>query len=199
MEKFDIIYADPPWQYKDRNSNGKRGADYKYDTMNIEDITSLPIYELAEDNSVLFLWCTAPLLNKGIETVYKWGFNYKTIAFTWVKLNKNGSVFKGLGHYTRSNAEFVLLGVRGKGLEVIDKSVSQIIQEQRSYHSVKPGRIKNEIDRLYPDPNYKRIELFARKGANTIEYAHWNFTGLEYNGAYIEDILENYRKESWCK
>ena len=48
MKKYQIIYADPPWQYKSKEClakksilNGKLNTHYK--TMSIEDIKKLPI------------------------------------------------------------------------------------------------------------------------------------------------------------
>lgn len=88
MDKYQIIYADPPWEYKDKAKAGKRGSEFKYPCMNIEDIKSLPVSNICADNAALFLWCTAPQLPVGFEVMKAWGFQYKTIAFTWVKLNK---------------------------------------------------------------------------------------------------------------
>jgi len=62
---------------------------------------------------LLFLWVTFPLLQEGIDTLKKWGFTYKTVAFNWVKKNKKAdSFFWGMGNWTRSNSEICLLGVK---------------------------------------------------------------------------------------
>ena len=47
MKKYSLIYADPPWSYKDKCHSGKRGAGYKYPTMDINDICALPIRHIA--------------------------------------------------------------------------------------------------------------------------------------------------------
>jgi site-specific DNA-methyltransferase (adenine-specific) len=91
-----------------------------------------------------------------------WGFTYKTVAFTWIKINKDGLPFVGLGHHTRGNAELVLLGVRGKGVSRVDRGVSQIVMEQRGKHSQKPEVVQDKIERLY-GPDVSKVELFARR------------------------------------
>lgn len=50
-EKFSIIYADPPWQYKVYSKKGQgRSAENHYHTMNIEEIRSLPVSDIAADD-----------------------------------------------------------------------------------------------------------------------------------------------------
>ena len=91
QKKYNIIYADPPWSFKTRSEKGKekKSADNHYSCMNIEDIYNLPIKNIAEDNSFLFLWVTYPLLVEGMETLKQWGFTYKTCGFSWVKQIKH--------------------------------------------------------------------------------------------------------------
>ncbi|WLS77239.1 MT-A70 family methyltransferase [Erwinia pyri] len=54
--KYGLIYADPPWQYGNTISRG--AADGHYSTMNLTDLKRPPVWELAEDNSVLVMWYT---------------------------------------------------------------------------------------------------------------------------------------------
>ena len=94
-EKYSIIYADPPWQFKTYSKKGqeKKSADCHYQCMSIEEIMALPVNEIAEQNSILFLWVTYPMLKEGLELIESWGFKYKTIGFQWVKQNKSGKGF----------------------------------------------------------------------------------------------------------
>ena len=88
-QKFNIIYADPPWQYRVNSKNGFKGcADKHYQTMNIEEIRSLPVKEITADDCILFLWVTFPFLIEGLSVLESWGFKYKTCGFNWVKRNK---------------------------------------------------------------------------------------------------------------
>ena len=92
MKKYQIIYADPPWSYNDTQKSGGTaffGASVRYNTMNNKDILKLPINELADKDCVLFMWATSPLLPEALETIKSWGFKYKTVAYTWVKTNKD--------------------------------------------------------------------------------------------------------------
>ena len=107
-KKYQIIYADPPWQY---NRKAGRGiASDHYPTMSLQEICNLPVGNLADKNCALFLWVTFPQLREGLSVIQAWGFQYKTVAFVWVKQNKKAdTLFLGLGHWTRSNAEICLL------------------------------------------------------------------------------------------
>lgn len=158
--KFKLILADPPWSYDKKVGQGI--ADDVYDTMPLQAIKDLPIGELAEENSVLLLWATFPMLQEAFEVLKAWGFTYKTVAFNWIKQNCDGTPFFGIGHYTKSNAEICLLAVKGKGLPVLDNRISQIVMSQRQEHSRKPARIYRLIERLYGQ-EATRIELFARE------------------------------------
>jgi N6-adenosine-specific RNA methylase IME4 len=146
-KRYDIIYADPPWSYKVWSKKGEgRSAESHYSTMQKEDIQRLDIPKIASDNSVLLLWVTAPCLVEGIELIEKWGFTYKTVAFTWVKKNKIAdSYFWGMGYYTRANAEYCLLATRGKTLPRISRAVHQIVDDKIMKHSQKPDTVRKRI------------------------------------------------------
>ena len=166
MNKYQIIYADPPWSYKVWSEKGKGScAENHYPTMKKEDIQKLPIKDIAEKNAVLFLWVTAPCLIEGIELIDKWGFTYKTVAFTWVKKNKKSpSWFWGMGYYTRANAEICLLATKGKPLKRISKAVHSVIDTPIERHSKKPDCARDRITKLFGE--LPRIELFARQHAD---------------------------------
>lgn len=164
-KKYNIIYADPPWTFKTYSEKGKekKSAENHYDCMNIEDIYSLPVQDIADDNCVLMLWVTYPLLKEGLQTIEEWGFTYKTCGFSWVKKNKKAdSFFWGLGYWTRANNEICLLATKGKPSRV-SKSVHQIVYEPISKHSKKPDCVRDKIVGLCGD--LPRIELFARQTA----------------------------------
>ncbi len=162
-KKYKIIYADPPWSFKVWSDKGKgRSAENHYPIMSKKEIQTLPIQDIADDDAVLFLWVTAPCLVEGMELIEKWGFEYKTIGFTWVKRNKIAdSWFWGMGYYTRANAELCLLATKGKPLERVSKSVHQIVDERIMKHSKKPDVVRDKIVELFGD--IPRIELFARE------------------------------------
>ena len=165
MKKYQIIYADPPWKYNSRANYKTRfrgGAYGHYQLMEMKDIMALPVGDIVDDNAVLFLWVTFPYLEVQLKVFGAWGFEYKTVGFTWVKLNpKNLGTFFGVGYYTKSNAELCLLGTKGKALKPDTNSISSMIISPRREHSRKPDEVRERIELLYPNSN--RIELFARQ------------------------------------
>jgi len=180
-KKYNIVYADPPWNYTDKCNAGKRGAEFKYSCMNIDDIKSLNISNISADDAVLFLWVTFPMLQEGLDTIKAWGFTYKTIAFNWVKRNKKAeSWFWGMGNWTRSNSEVCLLGVKGKPKR-LNANVHSVIDTPIETHSKKPDIVRDKIIHLVGD--LPRIELFARE---TID--GWDSMGNEIDGHDIREI-----------
>lgn len=163
-KKYNIIYADPPWSYKDKALAGNRGACCKYDVMTIEDIENLPIKDISDSDCILFMWVTMPKLNECFEVIKKWGFEYKTCAFTWIKQNKkSNSLFWGMGRWTRANAELCLIATKGKPKRQSAKVHSVIMSKIRE-HSRKPDETRDRIVELCG--NIPRIELFARQYAD---------------------------------
>lgn len=165
MSKYSIVYADPPWNYTSFSnkipSRSKEGQ--PYNAMRMIDIYDLQMPELADD-CVLFMWATAPLLPEAIFAIKSLGFEYKTVAFTWVKKNKKAdSWFWGMGSWTRSNPEYCLLATRGNP-KAISHSVHSVIDTSIEEHSKKPACVRDKIVELCGD--LPRIELFARQRAD---------------------------------
>ena len=160
-KKYEIIYADPPWHYKDKALAGNRGASCKYSTMTIGELEQLPVNEIASKDSVLFMWGTWPQIESVLKLISSWGFNFKTVGFVWIKKTKKNKPVIGMGNYTRSNSEYCLIATKGKGCQRFNKGISQIIESPRRKHSQKPDEVRNRIAELYG--NQSRIELFARE------------------------------------
>jgi N6-adenosine-specific RNA methylase IME4 len=172
MKKYKIIYADPAWSYDDKSLN-RGGAERHYRTMSIEDIKALPINDIADEDSILFMWATFPKLQEGLDTIKAWGFEFKTLAFVWIKTNKRTNneqlsflpsdsfdSFWGMGRWTRSNAEICLLAVKGKP-QRLNADVHSVIYAPIDKHSKKPKETRERIIRLIGD--LPRVELFARQ------------------------------------
>ena len=156
--KYEIIYADRPWRYNQKNLSG--AAEHHYSTMKVEEICKLNVAEVAADNCVLFLWTTFPQLREALQVIKAWGFQYKTVAFVWLKQNKSGKGwFFGLGFWTRGNAEICLLATRGKPHRK-SNHVHQFIISPLREHSRKPDEARDKIIGLMGD--LPRLELFAR-------------------------------------
>jgi N6-adenosine-specific RNA methylase IME4 len=171
--KYQVIYADPPWSYSAWAKHKHVAVANKYQVMSIQELKNLPVAEISEADSILLMWATYPNLPEALDLMKTWGYKYRTVAFTWVKQNiKSDSIFLGLGHYTRGNAEIVLLGKRGKGIPIQDSGVSQIIISRRREHSRKPDEARSKIESLFGEVS--RIELFGR-----VECNGWDVWGNE--------------------
>lgn len=187
MDKYKVLLLDAPWKYNSRANHKTRfrgGAYGHYPLMSMDEIKKLPIDQLGEDNSALFMWCTFPYLDDQIKLFEHWGYRYRTVAFTWIKTNiKNEKPFFGVGYYTKSNAEVCLLGIRGK-MKPISNSVSSVIISPRREHSRKPDEARERIVELFGD--VKRIELFARPPL----IDGWDTLGNAIDGQDIREVLK---------
>lgn len=178
LEKtFDCIVADPPWTHKTYSDKGKeRSAERHYPCMTRQEIIDLPVKSMTKANCHLFLWITGPQLVIGahLPIMTAWGFTPSSMAFVWVKpLDRlvSGHLIlppvadvdfsMGLGHTTRQNAEFCLLGRRGDPRRD-RKDIRQIIVAQRREHSRKPEEFHRKV-RDYVGPDKAVLELFARE------------------------------------
>ena len=182
-EKYDIIYADPPWDYggkmqydksckKDENVGFEKNifissAIFKYPTVKLKDLKMLDVASISADDCILFLWTTGPQMENAVELGKAWGFEYKTVAFVWDKQVHNP------GRYTLSQTEFVLAFKKGKfpsprGV----RNVKQLVSVHRGEHSEKPVEVIQGITEMFP--TQKKIELFARR-----KFEGWDSWGLE--------------------
>ena len=161
MKKYNIIYADPPWNFNFQKRKGlsDEAKGRLYPTMRAQDIINLPVSKIVADNAVLFLWIMNYKLPLALEVINVWGFEYKTVAFTWVKTTVNGKYCFGGGNWTRSNPELCLLATKGKPKR-ISASVRELVVAQRREHSRKPDEIREAIVELCGD--LPRCELFCR-------------------------------------
>ena len=177
--KYNIIYADPAWQYDNPKNNDPAMGGITYDTMPVEDIMALPVADLADKNCALFMWATMPKLKEAFQVIEAWGFRYTTCTFVWVKMNRNagfiervinkikytiieGGFYSGLGHWTNGNAELCLFAKKGSPPRN-KKNVKQLVFSPLGRHSAKPPEVRNRIVELMGD--VPRIELFAREKA----------------------------------
>lgn len=171
--KFKVIYIDPPWPYRDKGKAGKRGASTKYDTMTMNDLIQFPIHNFAAKDCALCMWATDPMLPEALSLIQAWGFEYKRILFVWIKLTKDHKKFKwGLGRWSRSNAEFVILATKGKPKRV-HFGIHQLVPTVPRGHSVKPDEVRIKIEKLFG--KVSRIEIFAR-GRKHIKDG-WSYLG----------------------
>lgn len=189
--EFSVVLADPPWPYEFSNTRASDTPD-DYPRLSVDAIMRLR--PPASDNCALFLWARGPLLQEALDVIQGWGFVYRTIAWTWVKLNPNGQGYwPGMGAI-RSNAEPCLLAVRGR-MPVKAHDVSALIiapigydhESGKQVHSRKPDEQYAKIERLYPGESY--LEMFARR-----RRAGWAAHGNEIEGGVIIEPREPYAR-----
>lgn len=185
-KKYTVCLADPPWFYDDRAKAGNRGAESQYPVMRDDAIANLDVASIMADDSALFLWVTEPKLEIGIWVLRRWGFSYKNFAFTWIKLTNEGKPKINLGHWTRSNAEHVLLGIRGRP-ERVNAGVNSVVMTVPGKHSAKPIEVHERIESLFGD--VPRIELFARN-----KVPGWDSLGHDVGTGDIQKTLGSNRK-----
>lgn len=159
QKKYRVVYADPPWYYGNDISKAKSGSSYTrpedhYPTMKTSEICDLPVRDIVEDNAVLFIWVTSPLLEESFSVVNAWGFTYKT-SFVWDKVGHN------FGHYNSVRHEFLLICTKGSCTPDNKKLIDsvQTIEKSRT-HSEKPVAFYEIIESMYTQGG--KIELFAR-------------------------------------
>lgn len=187
-KKFDIIYADPPWNYSgklqfDKSSKSKEkidlskkifisSASFKYPTLTTSEMMKIPIQEIAKDDCLLFMWTTNPHLAQAVELGKAWGFEYRTVAFVWDKMNHNP------GQYTLSNCELCLVFKRGRIPRPRGaRNIQQLVRSPRKEHSEKPIEVMQAIEKMFP--TQERIELFARR--KTEGWSAWGLDVLNLN------------------
>lgn len=170
--KYSIIYADPPWRMKEPHE--EYGT--PYGTMSDQEILSLPVWKIASDNCVLLMWVISSKLYSAMKICEAWGFEYKTIGFTWIKTSRSTGIPNcRLGSYTLGATEICILAMRGR---VKKKSyrVRQVLMSPRQNHSKKPDEIRERIVDLFGD--IPRVELFARQKTDG-----WDVFGNEVEGS----------------
>lgn len=155
--------------------------------MTFSELAELPVPALAERDAVLFMWATYPTIEDALRLIPLWGFEYKTIAFQWIKLNPSTQMNEyrimtavelfekscalGLGYWTRGNTEGCLLATKGHPKRE-SAGISQLIFSPRGKHSEKPAEVREKIRKLVGGG--AAIELFARE-----EITGWDCWGNE--------------------
>lgn len=178
MSKYRVIYADPPWWFRDKANAGKRGAAHKYPCMRTADIAMLDVPSLIADDCLLAMWWVDTMPLDALEVCNAWGFRlFKMNGLIWRKTTKTGKQAFGMGHITRADSESMLFGVRGKLGEIIrSHGVRQSFYGELREHSRKPDEIYTILEALCGD--VPRLEMFARQ-----RRPGWDAFGNEVKGS----------------
>lgn len=213
--KFRVIDADCPWPFSDKltMSKTKRGAASVYATLSIEDLKELPVKDIAEDDSILLLWCPSSLLQEGLDVMKAWGFR-QTQTHIWVKTKQFHlkDLLKIILKWSKSDNKltsvedilrrFVLDDVLAFGMGRLFRQTHELVlvgvrgkiydhlanKSQRSVHFFPATKHSNKPDSLQNMldkmfPTGNRLEMFARR-----DKAGWTCVGLEAPSTPGEDI-----------
>ena len=166
--EFDLIYADPPWQY-DFSETVEREIENQYPTMTVDEICGLEVP--SADKAVLFLWATAPKLLEALSVMKAWGFVYKTHAI-WDKQ------IIGMGYWFRGQHELLLVGTKGGFSPPLPAfRHSSVFSVRRGEHSAKPEEVAVCLEGMFPGA--RRLEMFAR--VDRVGWVTWgDHTGGEH-------------------
>jgi N6-adenosine-specific RNA methylase IME4 len=152
-EKYRIVYADPAWSYGNTMPDGTTEPRDHYPVMELDAICAMPVKNWVEDNAVLFLWVTSPVLEEAFQVVRAWGFEYKA-SFVWDKIKHN------MGHYNSVRHEFLLICTRGSCQPDKQQLFDSVQSIERGKHSEKPVEFYDIIETLYT--HGRKLEIFAR-------------------------------------
>ena len=177
MVKYNTIEMDPPWPYRDKNIGwrGEEGAALKYPLMSLEELKALPISNVSNKDSVLFLWVTIPFLPQGPKVLECYGYSYKT-SIIWRKIMSHG-----MGWWFRGQCEICLVGIKGK-VKAFHAQKSNFIQTKVRKHSQKPEEFYELIE---PFCGIPRLELFA-----STKRDGWDSVGFDCNNQDVRDFLQ---------
>ena len=181
--QYEIIYADPPWDYKGQlqhageGSQDTGGAVRHYPTVTLDDLKTLNVPSICSQDCLLFMWATNPHLDQAIDLGKAWGFAWATVAFVWDKVRVNP------GFYTMSQCELCLVFKRGKIPSPRGaRNIRQLVTAKRGMHSQKPDEVRLRIEKMFPA--LRKIELFAREqdGLDFSDYS-WTEWGFDAHGS----------------
>lgn len=177
--KYKTIVADPPWAYKNKmagkNCDGEwymHSAPMPYPTMTVDEICAMPIRELAEDDSHLYLWTTQTFLRDSYRVLDAWGYKQGALL-VWSKPPKGVC-----GTYVCS-VEFCIFARHGN-LEAKRRQIGTCYQWPRSHHSAKPEAFQDMVESVSPGPY---LELFARR--QRLGWSSWGNEAINHVGLVL--------------
>lgn len=193
--KFRTVVIDPPVPFEAWSEKGKgRAPEQHYDTMSWETLASMPVTSVLEDDAIVHLWATYPRLQETLRLISAWGLTFKTVGFTWVKVNTkrvqpvdkpitdNYYWMLGNGYYTRANPEISLLCTYKATPKRLNRGVRNLIVTPLARHSAKPEEMQDRVE-LLTGGTY--LEMFARR-----QRPGWTCIGYELSGNDINVDLQ---------
>jgi len=185
LKRYRVLYIDPPWYYYGGYNSRRIKIRPPYPTMKFEELATLPIQEIADDDCALFMWVTGPQMNQAIHLIERWGFHFTTVAFVWIKTNCKANTIKyTIANWTMANAEYLLFAKKGHPKRYRADVKQILFAPLGKLHSAKPPIVRDRIVDLVKDG--PRLEVFARTKA-----PGWDAIGNEIDGLDIRIALSN--------
>lgn len=178
MEKYEIIYSDPPWQQQKGNLRKCRpNQDRKFDypTMSVNECiqVQLPFFRAAAEKYNVFMRTIDKFLHDTESEMKSLGYTLHA-RIVWDKTNGVAPAFT-----VRFTHEYLLWFYKqGKMLKPREETrgkYTTVMREPSTYHSHKPICAYEMLEDMFPSS--KKIELFARN-----QREGWDFWGNEVNG-----------------
>lgn len=192
-KKYQIIYADPPWQFSSRGARGGKFGDLPYHNMSMKDLKAMRVADIADKDCVLHMWAVGSMLEEAYQLGRAWGFKPIRVDKVWCKKTCHGNNHGVVGPYGMNDAEFLILFGKGKicsEQEARNQYTTQYVDcEYPGTHSRKPDIFRQLIDERWPD-YWDRIELFCRqapKGWDT--WGDEAPEGLDLDLTGVEDLF----------
>lgn len=183
MKKYNIIYADPPWQYGSKATRSGKPGLLDYPTMSLNELCAMPVNKIAADNSALFMWYTGSFSLEAITVGLAWGFKPIRIDKVWIKKTSKGNRHAPVGPWGMSDCEFMMLFTKGKMCnQQIERN--QHVSYEYEYpgkHSKKPRFFREQIENRFPS-NFTKLEMFAREAPDG-----WDVFGNEVSNSISLD------------
>lgn len=186
---FDVLLVDPPWFYTDQTLALTLNPGHHYPTLKDEELAVLPVESVVNSDSMLFMWSTSLTLQRALNLMNIWGFEYLS-SIVWVKtkdevpdVKQGEKVEIALSHVFGNGPvlithEFLLIGKRGKGLGKVHYQPRSVLLAQggagaskKVVHSRKPETPYDWIENMWPKTT--KLELFSRN--NREGWIHWGF------------------------
>ena len=185
--KYRTIVADPPWKVMGGSLKQGVGEGWNwpkldkpttrplpYPTMGVDEVGSLAVDLLAENDCALYLWTINAYVEHAWGIARRWGFKPSTLH-TWCKAPMGG----GLGGAHGITSEYFLYARRGSPHE--RRHTGTWHEWKRHYingkpaHSAKPDAFYDLVEQVNDGPY---LELFARR--QRLGWDTWGDEALEH-------------------
>ena len=160
--EYKAVVIDPPWPITDDlakrrlvwHGDNDSLHTMPYKTMSLEQISNIEIPSILAAAAIVFVWTTQKFLPACFDLLKAWELTYR---YTMIWHKPTGPTFF---HYPVGNAEFVVVGSKGKMKLLSQKQFMVCFNAPQRGHSVKPAEFYNTIARVTEPP---RLDIFSRR------------------------------------